>query len=90
MKPKPSGHFDPEAFLRSGDKARTESPPKPRRSKAPATGKAPQKGLAPGRTRCSIDLPDELYLRLKIAAARARRPMRALLEEALEAHLPPE
>ena len=41
----------------------------------------------PGRVKTSIYLPEPLYIRLKVQAAKERAPMTALILEALEALL---
>lgn len=43
--------------------------------------------LRAGHQRLSIDLPDALYSELKIQAAREKRPMRELVEEAVRSLL---
>ncbi|HVT58668.1 MAG TPA: hypothetical protein VHR45_09720 [Thermoanaerobaculia bacterium] len=46
-------------------------------------GRSLSKPPAGGFTRTSIDFPDDLHVRLKIAAVHERRPMRELVEAAV-------
>ena len=74
-------------------RSRSRRTQRPKRQKAERRRSRPSgrdgggKGAADGFVRTSFDLREDLYERLKVDAARARRPMREIVEEAVESYL---
>lgn len=83
-RPNPEKSFDVDSFIGGAATVAADRPHQRREKKGKsATSKEP----AAGFTRASFDLPDDLHIRLKVAAAKAKMPMRDLVQEGIEVAL---
>jgi hypothetical protein len=74
-----------EAFIAGGAATQADNVPRLSRTQRRITGRG--KMAAEGFRRTSLDLPQELYRQLKIAAAEDSRTLQSIAEEALKAWL---
>ena len=80
-RPNPDKTFDVDTFIGGAATATIDRTRKklPKKEKSPSSKEA-----AEGFTRASFDLPDDLHMRLKIAAAKSKLSMRELVQEGVE------
>ena len=77
----PPTAFDVDKFISEAPATKADRLPRAKSTSRVITGRG--RMPAPGFMRTSLDLPDELYERLKIAALKERRTLREIIREGM-------